>query len=66
MNNMNKVEDKTLRVLVQDHQVTVPPSDVYPNQFLYSDFRIEQMLAIPMFVRECMNTNLPSSNGKTS
>lgn len=61
---MNNEESKTLRVLIQDHQVTVPPSDVYPNRLLYSDFRIERMLGIPVFVQECMNTNLPAATVK--
>lgn len=61
---MNKVTGKILRVFVLDHQVMVPPSDVYLNHLLYSDFRLERMLDIPAFVQECMNTDLPAATVK--
>lgn len=55
---------KKLRTLICENQVTLAPSNVYQSRFLYSDFRLDQMLDIPCFVQECNKTQLPAATVK--
>ncbi|MDS7932170.1 hypothetical protein RMB03_01135 [Acinetobacter sp. V91_7] len=61
---MTEFKAKKLRTLICENQVTLAPSDVYQSKFLYSDFRLDQMLDIPHFVLECNKTLLPAATVK--
>lgn len=59
-----KFKAKKLRTMICENQVTLAPSNVYQSRFLYSDFRLDQMLDIPCFVQECNKTQLPGATVK--
>mgnify|MGYP000854488684 CR=1 FL=1 len=61
---MTEFKAKKLRTLICENQVTLAPSNVYQSRFLYSDFRLDQMLDIPCFVQECNKTQLPAATVK--
>ncbi|MFP5084419.1 hypothetical protein [Acinetobacter pittii] len=61
---MQEFKANKLRTLICENQVTLASPNVHQPLFLYSDFRLDRMLDIPRFVRECNKTQLPAATVK--
>ena len=61
---MQKFKANKLRTLICKNQITLASPNVHQPLFLYSDFRLDQMLDIPRFVLECNKTQLPAATVK--
>ncbi|WP_227062142.1 hypothetical protein [Acinetobacter pittii] len=61
---MQEFKANKLRTLICENQVTLASPNVHQPLFLYSDFRLDQMLDIPHFVLECNKTQLPAATVK--
>ncbi|MDN8267762.1 hypothetical protein QZK22_08020 [Acinetobacter baumannii] len=61
---MQEFKANKLRTLICKNQITLASPNVHQPLFLYSDFRLDQMLDIPRFVLECNKTQLPAATVK--